>query len=98
MPILLLPPLARPFCPRWFCCWLLAQARRTPTIFATCSAPWIVNAAEHRRRASERADFLARGGRCRSAPLSPQGRHVAVLREGERGHSLWLLDTKELCN
>lgn len=43
----------------------------------------------------ERADFLAKPA-IAVARLSPQGRHVAVLREGDRGRSLWLLDTQTL--
>jgi len=40
----------------------------------------------------ERADFLARPDIVQ-ARLSPQGRHVALLREGDRGRSAWLFDT-----
>jgi len=40
----------------------------------------------------ERADFLAQP-EISSAMLSPDGRHVAVLRGQQRGRSLWLLDT-----
>jgi len=40
----------------------------------------------------ERADFLARAAIV-GARLSPQGRHVALLREDERGRGVWLFDT-----
>ncbi|OGT55227.1 MAG: hypothetical protein A3E01_06245 [Gammaproteobacteria bacterium RIFCSPHIGHO2_12_FULL_63_22] len=58
------------------------------------------SALEHERKRApaprlERADFLAKPA-IAGARLSPQGRHVAVLREGERGRSVWLLDTKSL--
>jgi len=43
----------------------------------------------------ERADFLAKPAIV-TARLSPQGRHVALLRDGERGRSAWLLDTDTL--